>query len=241
MVVNKQNEASKYKKRTRGAQLKHISERRTSKWETLSDDLKNMTMMMLEDATWRYKNSAEDETLIVTAMKETFERLLSTLKVPNKHLIAEQDIKKHENWLQAEHDRLQRLEVSLAEVLQLETRKVEKLQTKAENLKMCQDNNEITNENCNALSMADEELFQQHLNEFFGEPDEEDEEELGDPSTNYAALAPDRSSRGTQPVSDEDGSDDDDFVPVVVRGNCISQLIEQLDVEPEESSQPSDD
>ena len=71
MVVNKQNEASKYKKRTRGAQLKHISERRTSKWETLSDDLKNMTMMMLEDATWRYKNSAEDETLIVTAMKET--------------------------------------------------------------------------------------------------------------------------------------------------------------------------
>ena len=33
--------------------------------------------------------------------------------------------------------------------------------------------------------MADEELFQQHLNEFFGEPDEEDEEELGDPSTIY--------------------------------------------------------
>ncbi|KAK3773167.1 hypothetical protein RRG08_013754 [Elysia crispata] len=95
--------------------------------------------------------------------------------------------------------------------------------------------------NCNALSMADEELFQQHLNEFFGEPDEEDEEELGDPSTIYAALAPDQSSRGTQPVSDEDGSDDDDFVPVVVRGNYVSQLTEQLDVEPEESSQPSDD
>ncbi|KAK3740826.1 hypothetical protein RRG08_042810 [Elysia crispata] len=46
--------------------------------------------------------------------------------------------------------------------------------------------------NCNALNMADEELFQQHLNEFFDEPDEENEEELGDPSTIYAA--PDRSS-----------------------------------------------
>ena len=39
--------------------------------------------------------------------------------------------------------------------------------------------------NCNALNIADEELFQQHLNEFFGEPDEENEEELSDPSTIY--------------------------------------------------------
>ncbi|RUS72524.1 hypothetical protein EGW08_019720 [Elysia chlorotica] len=146
ITATSQTKIPSNKKRMRKTQMKQISGRTTSKWKSLSGDLENMAIMMFEDATANHKNSSQEEIILLTAIKERFQQKLLTLKVPDKQLIAEQDIKRHMSLLEAEHDRLQRQERRLGEALKQASRKVENLQERTKELMLAQDRSENVQE-----------------------------------------------------------------------------------------------